>query len=167
MTLQDLGSIGELVGALAVVVSLAYIAYQIRQNARQLEQNTRSLEATMFQASNDAVSRFWALLAQDASLVDIWTRALTGQVLDRTEITRFEALLSIVFCNFESVVHHSRLSAVDFNAIEIYGPAIAQLLAVPHVQKWWRRVAPQTFTKEFRIAIEALLPEDEPEEGRI
>ena len=32
MTIQDLGSIGELIAAIATVVTLAYLALQIRQN---------------------------------------------------------------------------------------------------------------------------------------
>jgi hypothetical protein len=38
MTLQDIGSIGELVGAIATV---AYLAIQIRQNSRGLAANTQ------------------------------------------------------------------------------------------------------------------------------
>jgi hypothetical protein len=33
LTLQDLGNLGEFVGAVAVVVSLVYLAVQIRQSA--------------------------------------------------------------------------------------------------------------------------------------
>ena len=36
MTLSDLGSIGELIGGVAVVVSLIYVALQIRQNTRAI-----------------------------------------------------------------------------------------------------------------------------------
>ena len=32
MTIQDLGSIGELVAAIATIATLAYLAIQIRQN---------------------------------------------------------------------------------------------------------------------------------------
>jgi len=34
VTLESLGNLGEFVGALAVLVSLVYLAFQIRQNAR-------------------------------------------------------------------------------------------------------------------------------------
>jgi hypothetical protein len=37
MTIQELGSLGELVGGFAVIVSLIYLAVQIRQNNRHLE----------------------------------------------------------------------------------------------------------------------------------
>ena len=36
MSIQDLGSIGELIAALATVATLAYLAVQIRQNTRAL-----------------------------------------------------------------------------------------------------------------------------------
>ena len=33
MTIQDWGAIGEIVGGLAVIVTLGYLAFQLRQNA--------------------------------------------------------------------------------------------------------------------------------------
>jgi len=62
MTLQDLGALGELVGGLAVVLSLAYVAYQVRQNSRQIEQNSRHLEASMYLASGESFTRWWSLI---------------------------------------------------------------------------------------------------------
>lgn len=40
MTLQDLGALGEIVGAVAVVLSLLYVAAPIRQNTRSLRSAT-------------------------------------------------------------------------------------------------------------------------------
>ncbi len=34
MTLEGLGNVGELIGGLAVIVSLVYLAIQVRQGAR-------------------------------------------------------------------------------------------------------------------------------------
>jgi len=48
---QDLGSIGELISAVAVVVSLVYLAFQIRQNTSQIEQNTKAAQAAAFDSS--------------------------------------------------------------------------------------------------------------------
>ena len=39
MTLQDLGNLGEILGAVAVVVSLFYVGSQIRQNTAESGQN--------------------------------------------------------------------------------------------------------------------------------
>lgn len=43
------GAIGEMLGAAGVIVSLAYLAVQIRQSSMQTELNTKALRATAFQ----------------------------------------------------------------------------------------------------------------------
>jgi len=42
MTIQDLGALGEIIGALAVVASLVYLAVQIHQNIHQISQSKES-----------------------------------------------------------------------------------------------------------------------------
>ena len=44
MTISELGSIGEFVGAIAVVVTLAYLAVQVRHSKEATEANTRMME---------------------------------------------------------------------------------------------------------------------------
>ena len=51
MNWQDLGSIGEMISAIAVVISLVYLAFQIRQNTRHIDQNTRAVQAAAFDSS--------------------------------------------------------------------------------------------------------------------
>ena len=46
MSLEDLGNIGEFVGAIAVVFSLIYLAFNIRQNTRQLSQRQVGVDHT-------------------------------------------------------------------------------------------------------------------------
>ena len=45
MTIQDLGSIGEFVAALATLVALVYVALQIRQNTTQIKENSKLVRA--------------------------------------------------------------------------------------------------------------------------
>lgn len=45
-TVQLLGSIGELVGAIAVVATLFYLSVQVRHSKEAVQANTRSLEAS-------------------------------------------------------------------------------------------------------------------------
>jgi hypothetical protein len=75
---QDLGDIGEMVSAIAVVISLVYLAFQIRQNTNQIEQNTKTARATAFDSSishamvarqaifeNEDIARIWHKGSQD------------------------------------------------------------------------------------------------------
>lgn len=54
-SIQELGAAGEFVGAIGVVVTLVYLAYQIRQNTIQLEQSTLAARAAAQNASNTAL----------------------------------------------------------------------------------------------------------------
>jgi hypothetical protein len=40
MTLNDLANLGQIIGALAVVISLIYVAFQIRQNTNAIRSAT-------------------------------------------------------------------------------------------------------------------------------
>ena len=40
MTIQDLGSLGELIAAVATIATLVYLAMQIRQNTKQVRAST-------------------------------------------------------------------------------------------------------------------------------
>lgn len=41
MTLEDLGNLGEFLGAIGVIVTLVYLAVQVRQNTRMMRANVR------------------------------------------------------------------------------------------------------------------------------
>lgn len=43
MTLEQPGNIGEFIGGILVLVSILYLAFQIRQNSSQLEHTIQSL----------------------------------------------------------------------------------------------------------------------------
>ena len=61
MTLQDLGNIGEFVGAIGVIASLVYLAIQIRQN-------TRTLRAATYESLAQATATSNALLITDPEI---------------------------------------------------------------------------------------------------
>jgi hypothetical protein len=63
MTLQDWGAIGEMVGAVAVVVTLIYLAKQIKQNTHAMEEGRRLALAQTYQMRSDALQ---AMLVQAA-----------------------------------------------------------------------------------------------------
>ena len=55
MTLQDLGAIGSVIGALSVVITLIYLAKQIRLNTQALEDGRKLALAQTYQMRSDAL----------------------------------------------------------------------------------------------------------------
>jgi len=72
-TIQELGAAGEFVGAIGVVVTLVYLAYQIRQNTVQLEQSTRTARAAAQNASNTALRDTRASIFESDEMAEIFS----------------------------------------------------------------------------------------------
>ena len=75
-TLDDLGNVGEFIAALGVVISLLYLAFQIRQNTSQINQNTKAAQATAFDSSitNAMAAIFHTTVSGTATdqLIGLW-----------------------------------------------------------------------------------------------
>ncbi|MEN8158844.1 MAG: hypothetical protein ABFS41_02095 [Myxococcota bacterium] len=114
MTLQDLGSVGEFVGAVGVVVSLVYLAMQIRQNTAHLRQNTLAAQTAAY---HQAVEQSWnAMLtsARDPQLADLVVRGCRDQAeLSDEERARFEMILSPQLYCFENLLHAYERGELD------------------------------------------------------
>ncbi len=83
MTLQDLANIGELVGGLAVVLSLVYVGLQIRQN-------TTAVRLATAQAVHDNYAAWYTNLSADADLNQIVIKGLKDySSLEETEKAQF------------------------------------------------------------------------------
>jgi len=77
MSLQDWGAIGEVIGALAVVVTLIYLAKQIRQNTHAMEEARRLALAQTYQMRSDALQAMLVEAADSEYIGPIIIR-LTG-----------------------------------------------------------------------------------------
>lgn len=114
MTIQDWGAIGEIVGGIAVLASLVYLAVQIRQNTREI---TRSADATRleaFERSVDSGNRIRELLILHPELTSLFLRGRQGfHALDRSEKFRFNMLLRNIFSEFQSAYIRQKTWSAD------------------------------------------------------
>ena len=164
MNWQAIGAIGELIGGLAVVLSLVYVGFQIRQNSRQIDQNSRHLEASMYHASGEGFNRWWTLLVQEEAVADLWNRGISGKALSPTDKLRFNSMAMMLFTTLENNFHQLQIGSHSRNTLELSKDRWEQLLASPGGSAWWRRAAHRSFTPEFVEAVEALIPIEQPTE---
>jgi hypothetical protein len=100
VNLDALGNIGDFVGGLGVVITLIYLALQIRQNTRQVEQ---SLHVSRAQALRDTYTPGWTLeAARDPELATFYARGMTQpEVLSSDEQLRFLFLMGTILGEIE------------------------------------------------------------------
>ena len=96
MTIQDLGSIGELVAAAATVATLLYLALQIRQSVSATRANIAA-------SQNQGEANISLFIAQDEELNRIYFDGLAepSKLSERDE-RRFGALLNAQLANSEA-----------------------------------------------------------------
>ena len=88
MNWEAIGAIGDFVGGLAVVLTLIYIAFQVRQSSKQIDQHTRALAASTFYAAGEGFNNWWSLIIQDEAVASLLQRGVAGETLNSADETR-------------------------------------------------------------------------------
>ena len=149
MNWEAITAVGELVGAAAVVISLAYLAIQVRQN-------TRSTRAASFHAVTDSFNQLNSIVAQDESLARIFQLRLQDiEQLDPLERIRFDFFILSACRIFETLFYQSRQGIGEQALWKAEEATMRSLLDNPGIRDWWQ--CPFRFTPEFRGYVDKLI----------
>jgi hypothetical protein len=150
VTLQDLGNIGEFAGAALVVISLFYLAAQIRQN-------TRSLQSASFQEMVRAANDWSTLFVVHPETSSLWTRGLADpKSLEAAERLSFQQLVNMFLRNYATVLAMARDGLVPSSTCTAYEAAIVRLFRTPDMRDWWS-AHEQYFEQSLRDRMRELL----------
>ena len=147
MTIQDLGSIGELVAAIATIATLIYLALQIRQNTDSVRM---SAEMNVSHQMGDWIAQG----ISDPEIARLWDKAADDpSSLDDDEMRRFIWYVSHLFLIYEGQYTLYRRGHIPQDTWESKLNVLIGLLKNPAVKSWWEaRVAP--YTPEFYAYID-------------
>jgi hypothetical protein len=106
MDIQDLANIGEAVGGLGVVISLLYLAFQIRQN-------TRAVRSSSYHQAAEQTWNYCLAVAQDASLAGILAKRMAGESLSPAEEIRANTADQALIYGFENMLRLHEEGLVD------------------------------------------------------
>jgi hypothetical protein len=142
---EAISAIGQIVGALAVVISLIYLATEIRSNAR----SARHL-------SLESINRWVGQVIAHPHLAELWIRGLNDfESLESGDRIRFIFLLHQLFYIFGELYNQQLDGHLD---PRMWGPTEAvmrEFNAFPGVQAWWSSRS-NFFSKEFANYINQL-----------
>jgi len=135
---EAISAMGQIVGALAVVISLIYLAREIRSNARSARI-----------ASLHDVNRWLGELVEHPHLAELYYRGIQDfRSLKSGDLVRFSALMDQAFYIFRELYFQELDGHLD---PRLWGPteaAMRDINAYPGVQAWWRTRS-HRFNKEF------------------
>jgi hypothetical protein len=131
LSLQDLGNLGEFIGAIGVVVSLIYLAAQIRHN-------TRAVRASAQQETTRDASDFLGQVSSSAEMARILRVGLgEWDKLDDDDRMRFSMLLFRVFFNFQHLFSLNREHNLEPEFWASQREVVLWYMRQPGVHRWW------------------------------
>lgn len=141
MNIQDLGALGEVVGAIAVVVSLIYLATQIRQNTRQISMSVESARLAAFERTVESSNQAREILFTNPEIADLFLRGLADY---RNLQSRDRFRCNMLFRNLLSSIQgvYIRQMTMDPNAANPDGTrkTLAALFTSPGIRQWLEEV---------------------------
>jgi len=136
VTLDDLGSLGEFISGLAVVVTLVYLALQIRYN-------TRAVRSSMHQDMVESTLRIAESVSDKPDVGRIVLKADEDyDSLTKEEQIRFEAYAERVFGNFESVFYSYRNSMIEEDLWESWESSFLDDISRDSMRRFWQDERP-------------------------
>ena len=138
MNWEAISAIGQVVGALAVVISLIYLAREIRSNARA------SRAAAM-----ETGSRWLAQLVEHPHLRELYYRGIQDfESLQGADLLGFSALMTQLFRMFSEAYFQRSEGHLEPRVWREVDANLREFNGYPGVQAWWRSRS-HLFSEEF------------------
>ena len=142
MSLEDLGNIGEFVAAVAVVVSLIYLAVQIRQS-------TGTARANSVQDLTENLMKGLETLLEPERAELYLRGARSYSELNPEEKLRFQQIVGLLVSRFDTVLEYKRLRLIGTSYLEPHAENMRVIFSHPGILEWWEGHE-RLFTQQVR-----------------
>ena len=158
MNWEALGATGEIIAAFAVVLSLIYLAAQIRTNTHHVNELNRSQRQTSLNEVGTRFTNFRSLVANNGDLTSVWQRGREDyDALDEVEREQFDLLIIEFLWGFGMLFLYRQQRTIDDDVFELTLANLPVYLLHPGVRQWWEcSEHKREFPDEFIEHVEAL-----------
>ncbi len=146
MNLESLGNIGEFIGGLAVIVTLTYLAFQVRQG-------TKTLRANSAHELTENILRASATLLEPGNAELYLRGARSYSSLTPEEKLRFGLMLGLFLGRFDTVLEYRERGMVDDEYVEWQTDTMRLIFSNPGVREFWES-GPLTLTRRVQVWLE-------------
>lgn len=150
MTLAAWADVSQIIGAIAVIVSLGYVALQVRQNNKLMRRGEANVATSHGSALREAV-------ISSRDVAELLNKGMTGVALDAADTLRFNAYVTTMGFIAWQVWDRARTGLGPKDNLPRVTAAIAPLLNCDAGRAWWRGMRIQ-FDPDFVTALESALP---------
>jgi hypothetical protein len=149
MNWEALGAIGEIVGAVAVIATLGYLAVQIRQNTKAVRRSSHQSAVEAFTSVNSS-------LIQDPEVTRIVTTGIRHpEELRGSELVRFERWVGAHQANMENLWFQYRDGIIETDRWNAYDALQRDFFATRGFSAYWEKYR-HRYSSSYQKYIEGL-----------
>jgi hypothetical protein len=146
MDWEAVGAVGEVTGAIAVVITLVYLAIQIKANTRMTKAAIKEQRTAGF----NAATYEWIRQA------DAFTKAFQGEALEPEESFRITLATQAVFREWEAWAYQRRIGLLDDSEWNPILENFRMVLSFPGTIEHWNQ-SKDTYSENLVNLIDGLL----------
>jgi len=149
MTLADWAAIAEIVSAIAVVVTLVYLAVQIRHSKESLDANTKAIRGQAISEITRNVHDQMHMFIQGQDSIGAFQKFVSDEKLGARDAFVIDSILSAVFVARQNEFLQWRQGLLDDDVFESLHHVIHTCLGHPNGQHWWNNEGRRMFAPSF------------------
>jgi hypothetical protein len=150
MNLAEISQISQTLGSAAVVASLIFVGFQIRQN-------TKATRAASHHAVSEALNRINLLWARNRGMTRIWLSGMSHRgALTPEDRWRFDSTVRAYLHVCETMYMQADLGTGDLGIVAAEENGIKTVFSSEGVREWWAE-NPFGFSPEFRDYVGRLI----------
>jgi hypothetical protein len=152
-TAQLLGNFGEFFGAIAVVVTLVYLAVQVRYSRNALNENTTALKRSETHATYEQHDRY-RLAMLDPEVAEMWVKGLAGEDLSPADRLRFMQLAIMTAYSAQNNWDAGKRGIMEGDEWRRIAPIMAQtFFGTPGGSQFWEQFGASVLQPGFVDAV--------------
>ena len=152
MSLEQLSYLAQIVGSVGVVLSLLFVASQIRHNTRALERGEHNSTMSQWTVIRQAI-------ATDRGMAELLTDGLSGaRTLDAPDQLRLENMLQEYLWACFHIWDRTQRGVFPKGTFEASnGALLMSLLRSPFGRDWWERAKHVGFVPAFVVDVDRVV----------
>ena len=158
MNWEAIGAIGEIIGAVGVIITLGYLAYQIRQNTAQLEQNERTSIAAAVSVSATNYRENRRHIYTNRDVANVVLRGMSDpNSLDEIDQYRFRLIIQNTMDAIWDLYSQSVITDFSPETWKSQGVGLVRRVFKTNGGSWFWTTHRDEYTVEFRTEIDRIL----------
>ena len=158
MNWEAIGAVGEVIGALGVIVTLGYLAYQIRQNTAQLEHSTWTAKAAAVNASNVTLRENRQSIFESAEMADLFLRGNNEpSELSEVHLLRYRLVMQNVTEAMLEIYFQTSVTSFSPETWATQGVALVRRVLGTTGGRWFWENYSDNYPAAFRTEVDGIL----------